>query len=141
MISRSGKKEYRVRLAALSALMAGLNLMLPAVHAEEIKLPSGPKYAINDERWVTLGMGFRGSGRWAENKATNRFDERFIIDNARFYVNGQVHKYVKFELNTECCFCDNTHPGNNPKMSYNILDAIGKLEFNKYINICGSRML
>lgn len=140
MISRSGKKECPVRLAALSALVAVLNLMLPTLHAEEVKLPSGLKYVIDDERWVTLGMGFRGSGRGVGNKATGHFDERFIIDNARFYVNGQVHKYVKFEINTECFFCDNTPPGDSPRMSYGILDASGKLEFNRYFNIWGGRV-
>jgi len=133
---------FLVRSLLLAALIAG-NLFLSSftVGAADFTVPGGPKYTIDDTRWMTVGMGFRGSGRWAENKATDRFDERFIIDNARLYINGQVHKYVKFELNTECFFCDNTHPGNNPKMSYNILDAIGKLEFNKYINIWGGRML
>lgn len=140
MISRSGKKEYPLHLTALSTLVAGLNLMLPAVHAEEVKLPGRPKYAIDDERWVTLGMGFRGSGRWAGNKAADRVDERFIIDNARFYVNGQVHKYVKFEINTECFFCGNTHPADRPRLSYTIMDAVGKLEFNRYFNIWGGRV-
>src|SRR5690242_20018117 len=130
-----------VRMILPLTLIAGYLFLAPLACAADFTVPSGPKYAIDDTQWVTVGMGFRGSGRWVENKPADRFDERFIIDNARLYVNGQVHKYVKFELNTECFFCDNTHPGNNPKMSYNILDAIGKLEFNRYFNIWGGRML
>ena len=48
---------------------------------------------------------------------------------------------MSFEVNTECFFCNNTSSVDNPKMSYNILDAIGKVEINRYVNIWGGRML
>ncbi len=86
-------------------------------------------------------MGFRGSGVWVENRGTDTFRSDFSIDNARVYLNGQIHQYVKFEVNTECFFCNNTQPDANPKMSYNILDAIAKFEYNRYLNIWGGRML
>lgn len=139
------RRNFFVRAASLTVLIAGYWFLSSVAGATDfssaVNLPSGPKYTIDDTKWVTVGMGFRGSGRWVENKAADRFDGGFLIDNARVYVNGQVHQYVKFELNTECFFCNNTQPGANPKMSYNILDAIGKLEFNRYINIWGGRML
>ncbi|MBX9917063.1 MAG: hypothetical protein K2Y07_07495, partial [Nitrosomonas sp.] len=44
-------------------------------------------------------------------------------------------------VNTECFFCNNTATGENPRMSYNILDAIAKFEYNRYFNVWGGRML
>lgn len=102
---------------------------------------SKPKWAIDETKWVTLGIGFRGGGVWAENRGTGNFRNDFSIDNARVYMNGQIHEYIKFEVNTECFFCNNTHPGDNPKMSYNVLDAIAKFEYNRHFNIWGGRML
>lgn len=130
-----------VSLAILALIMDFLFLSSWA-QAAEVTLPKGPKYAIDETKWVTLGIGFRGTGLWVENPATgNLRSGDFSIDNARFYLNGQIHQYLKFEVNTECFFCNNTHPGDNPKMSYNVLDAIGKFELNRYFNIWGGRML
>src|SRR4051794_12688046 len=53
----------------------------------DLELPKGPKYAIDDTRWVSLGMGFRGSGVWVENRGTDSYRSDFSIDNARVYVN------------------------------------------------------
>lgn len=99
-----------------------------------------PRWAIDDTKWFTLGAGFRGSGVWVENKDTGNFQDNFSIDNARVFLNGQIHRYIKFESYTECIFCNNTDPGDSPKMSYNILAAIGKVEINRYVNIWGGRM-
>ena len=130
-----------IRLAWLPALVISAMFLLPVAKATDLQLPKGPKYAIDDTKWMTIGMGFRGSGVWVENRPTDTFRSDFSIDNARVYVNGQVHKYVKFEVNTECFFCNNTQAGANPQMSYNILDAIAKVEYNRYLNIWGGRML
>jgi hypothetical protein len=87
-----------------------------------------------------VGAGFRGSGVWVENPSADNFRTLFSIDNARVFLNGQIHKYIKFESYTDCTFCNNTDPGDNPKMSYTVLAAIGKVEINRYINIWGGRM-
>ena len=98
-----------VSLAILALIMDSLFLSSLA-QAAEVTLPKGPKYAIDETKWVTLGMGFRGTGLWVENPATgNLRSGDFSIDNARFYLNGQIHQYLKFEVNTECFFCNNTH--------------------------------
>jgi hypothetical protein len=91
-------------------------------------------------RWLTIGAGYRGSGVWAQN-SQNDYRDRYSNDNARIYVNGQVHRFVKFEFNTECFWCNNTHKGDSPKNLYTVLDAIGKFEYNRYFNIWGGRML
>ncbi len=99
------------------------------------------KFSLDDTKWVTIGAGFRGSGIWADQPSGGGFKDNFSIDNARLYVNGQVHKYFKFEINTECFFCNNQSAGDSPKILYTILDAIGKFEYNRYFNVWGGRML
>jgi hypothetical protein len=104
--------------------------------AMDIKIPTGPKLKLDDERWVSLGMGYRGSGNWNDMSGTSP-GVAYTTDNARLYVNGQVHKYLKFEFNTECFHCNSK----NGQVLYTVLDAIGKVEYNRYLNFWGGRML
>ncbi|WP_256325547.1 hypothetical protein [Nitrosomonas ureae] len=100
------------------------------------------KVETNENRWISLGAGYRGTGLWTENpNSGNLNDGAYSNDNARLYLNGQFNQHFKFEVNTECFFCNNTASGENPKMSYNILDAIVKFEYNRYFNVWGGRML
>lgn len=100
---------------------------------------------LDQNRWLTLGAGYRGTGLWTENQAggnqTDNYTNQYSNDNARLYLNGQIHKFLKFEVNTECFYCNNTGSGDNPKMLYSILDVIGKFEYNQYLNVWGGRML
>src|SRR5687768_3158947 len=73
------------RLAMLVALMVGFISLSPQARAVDDKPLSKPKWAIDDTRWMTLGMGFRGTGLWVENRATGNFRNDFSIDNARVY--------------------------------------------------------
>jgi hypothetical protein len=144
--NNSGKQRENfnfnlVGLISVAALSVGCIFLSAWANAADLQLPRGPKYSVDDTKWMTIGMGFRGSGVWMENSPTHTFRDGFSIDNARVYLNGQIHQYVKFEVNTECFFCNNTLPDSNPKMSYNILDAIAKLEYNRYLNVWGGRML
>lgn len=138
-ISKIRSGIYRQYFSAMLAL--SFLFLLPEAFAMNGHIADGPKWIIDDTKWFTLGIGFRGSGVWVENKDTGNFQTSFSIDNARVYLNGQIHKYVKFESYTECIFCNNTHPGDNPRMSYNILAAIGKVEINRFVNFWGGRML
>lgn len=99
------------------------------------------KVQTNETRWISLGAGYRGTGLWTESLNGNLSSGNYSNDNARLYLNGQFNQYLKFEVNTECFFCNNTSSGDNPRMSYNILDAIAKFEYNRYFNIWGGRML
>lgn len=104
--------------------------------AMDIKIPTGPKLQLDEDRWVSLGFGYRGSGNWNNLSAPGgSAPTTYSTDNARLYLNGQVHKYLKFEVNTECFSCNSTH------VLYSILDAIGKVEYNRYLNFWGGRML
>lgn len=99
------------------------------------------KLKTSETRWISLGAGYRGTGLWAENANGNLDSGHYSNDNARIYLNGQLNQYLKFEVNTDCFFCNNTASNENPRMSYNILDAIAKFEYNRYLNVWAGRML
>ena len=99
---------------------------------------AGAKISIDDTKWISVGAGIRTSFRATEDAAPSGSDwsNDFDLNNARLYVNGQVHKYLKFEFNTECVFC-----GNNSLESYALLDAIVKVELNQYFNVWAGRLI
>ncbi|MEQ1777873.1 MAG: hypothetical protein ABL863_04970 [Nitrosomonas sp.] len=130
----------------LIALFMG-TLFLSASQATAIDLSVKPisnklRVQTSETRWISLGAGYRGTGLWTENQNSGNFHGgTYSNDNARLYLNGQINQYLKFEINTDCFFCNNTASGENPRMSYNILDAIAKFEYNRYFNVWGGRML
>lgn len=127
-------------IGVATTLMVGLMGAFSNAYAED-KF----RLSIDDTKWIKFGAGFRGTGRWVENQTTSdgvTFRNNFGVDNARLYVDGQVHQYVKFTINTECFFCSDGGGANGgPTTQYNILDAIGKVEINRHFNIWGGRML
>ena len=99
---------------------------------------AGGKISIDETKWISIGAGARASFRTIEDQAPNSSDwsSDFNADFARIYVNGQIHKYIKFELNTECVFC-----GNDQLEEFVLLDAIAKFEFSPEFNIWAGRLL
>ncbi len=98
---------------------------------------AGAKLEIDETKWISIGAGARTSfavqgERTGDGQMTDAND--FKLDNMRLYVNGQIHKYMKIEFNTDCTDC-----GDGGTMI--VLDAIGKLEFNQYFNVWAGRML
>ena len=130
---------------AMTALVAGMGSTLPSAYA-------GGTIKADDDKWISIGMGIRTSFNSIENGAANQqaYSNEFTINNARIYINGQVHKYVKFEFNTDCFNC-NVNGGSGPfagggqnfggNSTIGLLDAIGKFEFNEMVNIWVGRML
>ncbi|PTQ76991.1 short chain amide porin [Nitrosomonas oligotropha] len=136
--------HYGTKNFLLIMLMSVAFLSMPKAFAWDVSVkPISDKLVLktNDTRWIRLGAGYRGTGLWTENLNGNLSSGHYSNDNARLYLNGQINQYLKFEVNTECFFCNNTATGENPRMSYNILDAIAKFEYNRYFNIWGGRML
>lgn len=136
--------HYGTKNFLLFMLMSIALLSMPKAFAWDVSVkPISDKLVLktNDTRWIRLGAGYRGTGLWTENLNGNLSSGHYSNDNARLYLNGQINQYLKFEVNTECFFCNNTASGENPRMSYNILDAIAKFEYNRYFNIWGGRML
>ena len=130
------------------ALAAGMMAALPSAYA-------GGKITIDDTKWISIGMGMRGGFAAASSRATNGgYGNQFGLNNARIYLNGQIHENIKFEFNTESFNVGNAAGGIGlgNTTGYNamgfaqtsgigILDAIAKFEFNRYVNLWAGRML
>jgi hypothetical protein len=98
---------------------------------------AGATFKIDDTKWVSVGLGLRSSFQATEGAAGtngNQWSNNFNLDNARIYLNGQIHKYIKVEFNTDCQTCSS---GGEVR----VLDAIGKIEYNAYANLWVGRML
>jgi hypothetical protein len=112
---------------ALSALMVG--------YVSEAQ--AGATFKIDDTKWVSIGAGLRTSFRAQESAAGgdgDKWSNDFALDNIRLYLNGQIHKYLKVEFNTDCQTCSN---GGEVR----VLDAIGKIEVDPLYNLWVGRML
>lgn len=111
---------------ALTALVAGHLSVAQA----------GATFKIDDTKWISIGLGLRTSFNAQEKAAPNgqAWSNDFQLNNARLYLNGQIHKYLKVEFNTDCQTCSN---GGEVR----VLDAIGKFEYNPYVNLWVGRML
>ncbi|MCH6584471.1 MAG: hypothetical protein IH810_01285 [Proteobacteria bacterium] len=135
------------------ALVTGMaSFTLPSAYA-------GGKITIDDTKWISVGMGFRvnysaiqqQSAGIKFNGTGKDYSSNFAINNARIYLAGQIHKYVKFFFVTECFNCafggGSVAPGFTglsgfaSNSSIGILDAIGQFEFNRYVNFWVGRTL
>lgn len=143
------KKRRWIRFVlggAITALMAGTESTLPCAYAAgEIK--------ADEDKWISIGIGIRTSFDSIENFAGpppasgttpgTHYSKNFDINHQRLYINGQIHKYVKFTVNTECTCGNGT--GNNPSFGSNasiiLLDGIGRFEFNEKVNLWVGRTL
>jgi hypothetical protein len=96
---------------------------------------AGATFKIDDTKWISVGAGLRTSFTAQEQGAANKqWSNDFSLDNIRLYFNGQVHKYIKFEFNTDCQTC-----GSGGEVR--VLDAIGKFEIEPEYNLWVGRML
>lgn len=102
------------------------------------KAHAGGKIAIDDTKWVSIGAGGRFSFAAKEDSSPNGNDwsKDFDVNNTRLYINGQIHKYLKIEVNTDCVFC-----GNSNLEEFALLDAIAKVELTPWFNIWAGRLL
>ena len=137
------KKRWKKFLVAgvTMALVAGMGSTLPSAYA------GGKIGTDNENQWISLGMGLRTSFAAVQDGAANgtAYNNTFGIDNARIYINGKIHKYIGFEFNTECFSCNNSQTlsaqASDSNANIGLLDAIGKFEFNPFVNIWVGRML
>ena len=122
--------KYQKKLLSVTTLLLAQVICSGMAYA-------GAKIKDGDTKWLSIGIGARTSFSAVENRAPNTVNSSkdFNLDNARIYLNGQIHENVKFEFNTECVFCG----GNSSR--YRILDAIVKFKFNPAFNLWAGRML
>lgn len=94
---------------------------------------AGGTLKIDETHWISVGAGLRTSVTAAEDAAPSGKDysKDFNIDNARLYVNGQVHEYVKFTFNTDLDANNNVE----------FLDGIARFEFADTANVWMGRFL
>jgi len=122
--------------------VAGTAVLILAVAVGSAPAWGAAKIEVDEDTWVSLGAGARPVFRSIENRAPSG-DGRsadFAIQSARIYVNGQINKYLKFEFNTECIFCE-AGEGFAAYEPLHLLDAIAKFEFNPIFNLWAGRLL
>ena len=122
-----GSYSRKVLLASVTAMVAGYSAQSVA----------GATFKIDDTKWVSVGAGLRSSFTATESGAgatADKWSNNFNLDNIRLYLNGQIHKYLKVEFNTDCQTCSS---GGEVR----VLDAIGKFEVTPYANLWVGRML
>lgn len=120
---------------ATMALVAGMAATVPSAYA-------GGTIKADDDKYISIGMGIRSSFNAVERGASNgdSYSNSFAVNNARIYVNGGIHKYIKFAFNTECFNCNsNATAGTQGTMG--LLDAIGQFEINELVNFWVGRTL
>src|SRR5215510_5245520 len=130
---------------AVVVLLTGMTFTLPSAYA------AGMIKSEDGDQWISIGMGLRGGVAMVENGSANSrsYTNSFGIDYACIYINGGITKVVKFEFNTECFDCNGpggnpfgqTSTGGNGTQNIGLLDAIGKFEFNQFVNIWVGRLL
>ena len=129
----STKTIRRIRSKQLLSAVSLLTLTVGYAPTSQ----AGATFKIDDTKWVSIGAGLRTSFQSAESGAGvagNKWSNDFNLDNIRLYLNGQIHKYLKVEFNTDCQTCSN---GGEVR----VLDAIGKIEYNPMVNLWVGRML
>lgn len=152
------KKLLLVAGTAL-ALVVGVASTPPSAYAD------GKIKSDDPDKWIGLGVGVKTSFVAQEHGSANggSYSNRGGVDFQRFYINGSVHKYLKFEINTECFNCPgsingagqggNTTQGGAPggtaaganffggNSTIGLLDAVGKFEFSPKVNLWVGRLL
>ena len=139
-----GVREKFLVAGAIIALVAGVVSTVPSAYA-------GGTIKVDDDKFISVGMGTRLSFNAVEDGSASggQYSNSFGVNNARIYINGGIHKYVKFAFNTECFNCSvgagngNGNAGNSFGSNANIglLDAIGQFEFNELVNFWVGRTL
>src|SRR4029077_5069373 len=102
-------------VGAAVALVAGVASTVPSAYA-------GGMIKVNDDQWISLGMGTRLSFNMVEDGSASgaQYSNTFGVNNARIYINGKIHKFVGFEFNTECFNCANTNANGGTSNNSNI---------------------
>ena len=132
-------KNTCVVAGATLALIVGMASMLPNAYA-------GGTIKADDDKWISVGMGTRLSFNAVEDGSASggQYSNSFGVNNARIYINGGIHKYVKFSFNTECFNCTvggGGAAGFGGNANIGLLDAIGQFEFNELVNFWVGRTL
>jgi hypothetical protein len=140
------KRRWKICVVtgAAMALVAGMASTVPSAYA-------GGTIKVDDDKFISVGMGTRLSFNAVEDGSAShgQYSNSFGVNNARIYINGGIHKYVKFAFNTECFNCSvgagngNGSAGNSfgSNATIGLLDAVAQFEFNELVNFWIGRTL
>ena len=87
------------------------------------------KFKHSDTLWLSVGGGVRMQLDSKKSDLDNNSD--FSFDSVRLYVAAQIHKYLKFSINTDKQNHDST----------DLIDAIARVEINPSVNFWFGRTL
>jgi len=90
---------------------------------------NGLKLEHNDTTWLTIGSGLQL--QMASRNSDTDDGSEFSINSYRLYISGQLHKYFKFNINTE------KYEGD----SMMTIDALLRFEFDPAVNLWVGRTL
>ncbi|MCH7867262.1 MAG: hypothetical protein IH881_06150 [Myxococcales bacterium] len=120
-------RSFAVRGVATIACVA---VVLPAAVAS-----AAYKMEMDETRWISLGANLRTIIGARQNRTTPKAsddDWAFDIDleTAWMYLSGQVHEWIKFDVNVDLS-----------STGTSLLDGIVKFEINDQLNVWGGRMI
>ena len=94
---------------------------------------AGPTLKMDETKWVSVGAGLRASFSAVEDAAPggDTYSKEWEVENIRLYLNGQIHKNIKLEFNTE----------RDTDSGVRILDVVAKFEFTDLFNVWIGRFL
>lgn len=90
---------------------------------------SGLNFHHSDDLWLTIGGGLKFQVATRDSDVDN--SNQFTIASYRYYISGQIHKYLKFNINTE------KYEGD----SMMTIDALLRFEFSPAVNLWVGRTL
>jgi len=93
---------------------------------------AGGKIEIDDDSWISLGIGMRTSLSMVSDAAPDGTSDsnNFNMENTRLYISGQANDEMKFYFGTDKIWGE-----------YGVLDAIVQYEPSEYFNVWMGRML
>ena len=104
-------------------------IFLSIISLASMPVMSGIKFEHSDTVWLSVGGGIRMQLDSRKSDLDNNSD--FSFDSIRLYVAAQIHKYLKFSINTDKQNHDST----------DLIDAIARVEINPSINFWFGRTL
>lgn len=104
-------------------------IVLSTIALTAMPVMAGLKFEHSDTVWLSVGGGIRMQLDSRKSDLDNNSD--FSIDSIRLYIAAQVHKYLKFSINTDKQNHDST----------DLIDAIARVEINPSINFWIGRTL
>lgn len=103
--------------------------------------PAGFKFSWAPDKWAKVGAAVRTSFNSTSATSTGP-GNYFTLNNARLLASGQVTEFVGFELNSDVALSQSPIPGSlGVPSSYDLLDAIVKIETGDLFNVWGGQFL